>query len=137
MAILVDSSFLYSLMDKSDSNGQLARDFVGTNREPFIVPGVTLFEVTHVLRHRIGQHAVTSFLRLILELQIPLGPILISDAAQALTIMEQYPDARLDFVDCCIMALSERLNVTQICTFDRRDFMIFRPSHCDYLELLP
>jgi hypothetical protein len=51
--------------------------------------------------------------------------------------MTQYADANLDFVDCCIMALSERLQVRQICTLDRRDFSIFRPTHCDYLELLP
>jgi hypothetical protein len=35
------------------------------------------------------------------------------------------------------MALSERLNITQIYTFDRRDFTVFRPKHCDYLELMP
>ena len=51
--------------------------------------------------------------------------------------MAKYADARFDFVDCCIMALVERLDITQICTFDRRDFGIFRPAHCEYLELLP
>ena len=40
--------------------------------------------------------------------------------------MEKYADARFDFVDCCIMALAERLAITQICTFDRRDFSIFK-----------
>ena len=52
-------------------------------------------------------------------------------------IMTQYADANLDFVDCCIMTLSERLTITQICTLDHRDFSIFRPEHCNYLELLP
>lgn len=40
-------------------------------------------------------------------------------------------------VDCCIMALAERLHVTRIATFDRRDFSIFQPRHCGYFELLP
>ncbi len=52
-------------------------------------------------------------------------------------MLRAYPGAKLDFVDCCIMAMSERLNITRVCTFDRRDFSIFRPAHCDYLELLP
>lgn len=51
--------------------------------------------------------------------------------------MDFYQSARFDFVDCCIMALSERLNITQVCTLDRRDFSIFRPGHCPFLELLP
>lgn len=52
-------------------------------------------------------------------------------------IMLAYRDAALDFVDCAIMALAERLNITHICTYDRRDFALFRPRHCDYLTLLP
>jgi uncharacterized protein len=35
------------------------------------------------------------------------------------------------------MALAEYLAITQICTFDRRDFSIFRPAHCEYFERLP
>ncbi len=35
------------------------------------------------------------------------------------------------------MVIAERLNITRIVTFDRRDFSVFRPSHCEYFELLP
>ena len=59
------------------------------------------------------------------------------DLARARQIMQTYADSKLDFVDCCLMALAERLKITQVCTFDQRDFAIFRPTHCDYLELLP
>ncbi len=52
-------------------------------------------------------------------------------------IMEQYQDAAFDFTDAAIMALTERLNIKRGCTFDRRDFSVFRPLHCEYLELLP
>ncbi len=51
--------------------------------------------------------------------------------------MDNYRSAKFDFVDCCIMALTERLNIRQVCTLDRRDFPIFRPKHCPFLELLP
>ncbi|MHB8627162.1 MAG: hypothetical protein ACYDBJ_17495 [Aggregatilineales bacterium] len=34
----------------------------------------------------------------------------------------------------CLMALSERLNITQICTYDRHDFSMFCPIHGDYLQ---
>ena len=40
-------------------------------------------------------------------------------------------------VGCCIMALAERLGITQIATFDRRDFNIDRPRYCESFELLP
>jgi predicted nucleic acid-binding protein len=41
------------------------------------------------------------------------------------------------FVDCCILAIAERLNITRICTFDRRDFQTFATTHRERLELLP
>lgn len=59
------------------------------------------------------------------------------DMARMQDIMLQYKDARFDYTDTALMALSERLNITQICTFDHRDFSIYRPQHCEYLQLLP
>ena len=60
-----------------------------------------------------------------------------ADIQRVHEIAETYTDAEFDLVDCCIMALAERLNISQVATFDRRDFSIYRPRHCDYLELLP
>jgi predicted nucleic acid-binding protein len=59
------------------------------------------------------------------------------DVQRAAVIMAKYPTAKLDFVDCCIMALSERLSISQVCTFDRRDFVIYRRPNGEALELLP
>ena len=52
-------------------------------------------------------------------------------------IMRQYQDAELDIADVAQLVLAERLGITRIYMFDRRDLSIFRPTHCDYLELLP
>jgi len=93
--------------------------------------------VTHLLKKFIGHHAVISFLKVFPASDAQLEAITMPDLQRAYAIVQQYADARFDFVDCCIMALAERLNVTQICTFDHRDFSIFKSTHCDFLELLP
>lgn len=59
------------------------------------------------------------------------------DLKRIADIAQQYPRAEFDIVDLCIMAMAERLLITRIATFDRRDFNIYRPRHCDYFELLP
>ncbi len=59
------------------------------------------------------------------------------DMVRMAEIMRQYASAAFDYTDAAIMALSERLSITQVYTFDQRDFRIFRPNHCPYLELLP
>jgi predicted nucleic acid-binding protein len=102
-----------------------------------IIPDVVLVEVVFLADRAGGVPAKLSLLDFVANFPGTLQPITRDDLKRVREIMQMYADARLDFVDCCIMALSERLNITQICTFDRRDFVIFRPKHCDYLDLLP
>lgn len=135
--ILIDSSFLFALNEPKDSNHQRAKAFTEHNNSTYLIPDVVLTESSFLANRAGGVPAVLRFLDRLVTAQPTLQPLTLPDIANARRIMATYPDARLDFVDCCIMALSERLDITQVCTFDRRDFSIFRPQHCDYLDLLP
>jgi hypothetical protein len=64
-------------------------------------------------------------------------PIVNDDLHRMVQIMRQYRANQFDYADVAIMAVAERLDIRRICTFDRRDFSVFRPRHCSYLELLP
>lgn len=134
--ILVDTSFLYALADPGDQYRERALKFVRDKNVVRIVPVVVLPEVTYLIGKAIGHLAVINFLDTFVKARTTIENVSLNDLSRAREIMTQYADARLDLVDCCIMALSERLNIRQICTFDRRDFAIFEPMHCDYLELL-
>ncbi len=86
---------------------------------------------------RINYREAVKYLSRIYASSFDIQPIIYEDRKRMLEIMNQYDSAELDYTDTAIMALSERLNITQVYTFDRRDFGIFRPRHCDYLELMP
>lgn len=134
--ILVDTSFLYAFYNQDDDLHQ--RAVAGIRADlGLLIPQVVLVETTYLFKERAGVLAAVRFLDTITVSQPPLESITYPDLARVRDIMSTYADARFDFVDCCIMALAERLNITQIYTFDRRDFTIFRPQHCPYLELLP
>lgn len=134
--VLVDSSFLYALFDHSDKYHPIARDYARSIRSTQVVPDVVPTEVAHMLK-RIGEPAVLTFMDALSQAHYQLEALQPADIQRARQIKIAYPAARLDFVDCCLMAISERLKITHVCTFDRRDFSIFRPRHCDYLELIP
>ncbi len=133
--ILVDTSFVLAAYNKNDRLHQKAVSSV--QNVDLLLPQVVLVEATYFFKAKGGIPAAVKFLDGLLTSQTPLESITYADLARARDIMSVYADARFDFVDCCIMALAERLNITQIYTFDRRDFAIFRPRHCPYLELLP
>ncbi|MCC7452500.1 MAG: PIN domain-containing protein [Anaerolineae bacterium] len=137
LSVLIDSSFLFAINSPTDRNRARALQVAQLRIRQFIVPDIVLAETAHMLRQRIGQAAVLTFLDVLVNSAMELMPITKADVQRARQIMATYASADFDLADCCIMALAERLQVTHVCTFDERDFRQFRPQHTDYLTLLP
>lgn len=137
MTVIVDSSFVYALYNAREQHHQAAVDYFRRSSDSFLVPDVALPEVCFLCRRDLGQRGVRTFLQYFSQLDAPLEPLIRADLPVIIAIMSAYADARFDVVDCCIMAIAARMNLTKIVTFDRRDFGIFQPRHCDYFELLP
>ncbi|MBL8156595.1 MAG: PIN domain-containing protein [Anaerolineae bacterium] len=135
--VLVDASYLVALGYPRDRNHAKARQFAAVHQGNLLIPDVVLVEVFYNLQ-RLGNVAATVEFARELVTQIPLFlSLTLGDFARAIEVMDMYRDAELDFADCCLTALGERLNITQICTFDRRDFSIIRPTHVEFFEMLP
>jgi len=133
----VDSGFLYALYDRADEGNEEASTVAELYSGQFVIPYVVLTEAAYLFRRAGEAPAVVRFLDALVKGNYQYEIVSPADLTRARDIMAQYADAKLDFVDCCIMAPSERLNITQVCTFDHRDFNIFRPQHVSHLELLP
>ena len=137
MTLITDSSFLIALYNLGDAHHLKADGFAAGNTEAVLVPDLVLPEVSFLLERDLGYANRLNFFDLFNDSHARLIPALQEDLPRVYEIALQYSSARFDLVDCCIMAIAERLNITRIATFDRRDFSIFRPRHCDFLELLP
>ena|SRR5688572_4429459 len=137
MTILIDTSYLYALYNPDDSYSPAAQRFAKRNTEKVLVPTIVLPEVSFLFDRDFGYRGVHRFLQEFSSSRIPMVNIEDEDLKRAAQISDQYRGSKFDLVDCFIMALAERLNITRICTFDRRDFSIFKPKHTDHLDLLP
>lgn len=135
--ILIDSSFLVALYDVASEKRESVSEIAELYRGQFLVPQVVLTEVVYLLRRDTGMKGALYFLEMFTDSRPDLQDVTFEDLHRVREIMQQYADAKLDFVDCCIMALSERLDITQVGTLDQSDFGMFRPKHTDYLEILP
>jgi len=102
-----------------------------------LLPDVVLPELAYLLIRDAGYTPVIQLLNALVAGAMPLVRFTAADLSRAATIMEKYADSRIDFVDCVIVALAERLNITRILTVDRRHFTLFRPRHCPAFELFP
>lgn len=134
---LIDSSFLYALYNTKDTYHEATVALMETTMSIPLIPTVILPEVTFLFARDQGHSGVIAFMSAFAATSANLVDITQLDLQRAAQIMARYASAEFDMVDCCLMALAERLKITQICTYDRRDFGIFRPVHCDYFDLLP
>lgn len=134
---LIDSGFLFALYNRDDSHHADAVKVIQDNQDRFIVPYVVLTEVGYLFRRAGGSLALQNFLVAFAEWRIPFEVLTESDLLRMREILKKYADANFDFVDCCLMAMTERMNITRVCTFDRRDFSMFVPKHVPHLDLLP
>ncbi len=137
MRYILDSGFLYARLNDQDINHQSVSSVSLPANELIYLPLPAITEVTYLLGRDIGTQAVAEFVdalsrsNLILEAPAP------EDYKRSAEILRQYGDNNIDFVDACIVAMAERLEITKILTVDRRHFSAFRPRHCDAFELMP
>lgn len=52
-------------------------------------------------------------------------------------LVQQYADMDLGTTDASVIAVAERLGVTDIATIDRRHFTAVRPRHVEAFTMLP
>jgi predicted nucleic acid-binding protein len=137
MDTIADTGFAYAVVYPKDDAHRLASAFYLASEDRILFPAVALPELAF-LAHRAGRNpAVAAALRAVRSSRMVVTDLVPEDYDRAASILEKYHDSRIDFVDACIMALAERLRITRILTFDRRDFGLYRPEHCEHFELLP
>jgi len=136
MPVLIDTSFLVAIASPKDASHVSARQATQGLVGIRIVPAPVLPETFYMVTQRVNYSAATRTFRLLRTGAFQIEPLTDEDMARMEEIMAQYTDNEFDYVDLAVMALAERLNITEIYTFDRRDFSVFIPAHCDYLELL-
>ena len=137
MSIIGDTSFVYAVYNPDDSYHEDATSFARANTEPVIVPDVVLPELGFLFERDLGYAGMVDFFDQFRHVTWRLTPLLNTDLQRVFEIARRYRSAHLDVVDCCIMALAERLDIKRIATFDRRDFSIVRPRHTPWFQLLP
>lgn len=124
-------------MDRSDAWHERVKRWWSEYGASVVVPTVVLPELCYLLQTRIGSSAEHDFVRSVADGEFVLEEVEPEDINRAATVMEQYLDFPLGFVDAAVVAMSERLWTREVLTTDRRHFSAVRPKHVRSLTLLP
>jgi predicted nucleic acid-binding protein len=136
MTALIDTGFMLAVLSVNDSRHK-ACSKVARHEQNALLPSVVLPELAYLAIRDLGHLAFVKFMRQLLKHSGQLIQATEIDFLRAADIMEKYADSKIDFVDCVIVAMAERLNISRILTVDQRDFRILRPNHISAFEILP
>lgn len=134
--IVVDTGPVVALVNDRDEHHDRCREFLEAHPGPLLLPATVFTEVCLLLERRRGTHAEPAFLA-----DVRAGRFRLVDAEPDLEriaeLVERYSDLPLGTVDASVVALTERLELPEVATLDRRDFSVVRPRHTTALVLLP
>lgn len=136
-AYILDSGFLYASIDSSDTHHHDVARAASLVRGRVVLPIPAITETAHFVAKNLGVEQLADFISGLSKSEFDLLSPSSDDFERAGEIIRKYNDANSDFVDACIFAMAERLNISTVMTVDRRHFSVFRPSHCEAFEILP
>lgn len=105
--------------------------------EQLLVPSLVVTETCYLIAREAGPKIETEFVRSLAVGDFSLIEISPPDLARAADLMDQYADLPLGVVDASVIAIAERLGITEVATLDRRHFTVVRPRHTAAFTLLP
>ncbi len=136
MTALLDTGFLLAILDADDRLHATCEQALSVETNP-LLPDVVLPELAYMVLRELGYPILIQFMNAINSGELTLVKITSKDLRRTTEILTQYADSKIDFVDCAIAALAERLKIQTILTVDQRHFRLFRPKHCDYFTICP
>lgn len=138
--ILCDTAPLVAaIIQSEDSHHTCVELFTGLRlaRRSLLLPATVAAEVGYMLEALVSPRDEASFLRSVADGDFELVDLTVRDYARMAELVEQYDDFPLGTTDASIVALAERLGITEIATLDRRHFTAVRPRHVEAFSLLP
>jgi uncharacterized protein len=135
MTLLPDTGPLVAAIDRSDKHHDRCASLLESATGPLLVPTTVIVEVCWLLEERPDIEA--AFLASIAAGEFEHVTITTPDQARMAELVPAHADLPPGAVDASVIAVAERLSLTDVATLDRRHFTVVRPKHTTALTLLP
>jgi hypothetical protein len=137
ISLILDTGAIVGAFDRDDDNHEACASLLTGTRERRIVPSPVLVEVDHLLRRYAGNESFGAVLEQVRRGALAIEDLTARDYERVGELLQIYADLKVGFVDCAVLAVTERLDEPKLATLDHRHFGVMRPRHVDALELLP
>ena len=119
------------------ANGDRLRHGTAGGGRRILVPAPVVAEVGYLLARKGGARVEAQFLTSLADGGFWPVELTADDYRRAADLVLTYEDLPLGTTDATVIALCERLGLSEVVTLDRRHFTVVRPRHIEALTLLP
>jgi predicted nucleic acid-binding protein len=134
--LLADTNVLLAAADTSASEHARCVALV-QERSDLAVTVPVAAETAWMIESRLGPRAEAAFVSAIAQAELALVELTTADWHPCAELITTYHDLGLGLVDASVVAVAERLGLTEIATLNYRDFAVVRPAHAPAFTLLP
>jgi predicted nucleic acid-binding protein len=135
--VLVDTGVFVAAADRDTADHARSSAVLREHGGTLTVPAPVVPETAWLIERRLGPGAEARFLRLVTSRRIDVVDLTLDDYARCVELIEVDADLGLGFVDASVVAIGERLGITELATLNRRDFTVVRPRHVDAFDIVP
>jgi len=135
MTLLLDTGPVVAAIDRSDKHHARCAALLESAEGSLLVPTTVIVEVCWLLEDR--PDIESAFLTSVATGEFEHVTITAADLARMAELVHTYADLPLGAVDASVIAVAERLKLTDVATLDLRHFTVVRPKHAAALNLLP
>jgi predicted nucleic acid-binding protein len=124
--IIVDTGFLYALLDRSDAWHERAVARLSTVEEGWITTWPVLTEATHLIARRLGSRFAQGLMAEVADGGLVAWDIPLEMAHRIPALMQRFINLPMDLADASLVLLADHLGHGRILTTDQRDFGAYR-----------
>jgi uncharacterized protein len=136
-ALVLDTSGLLAVLDADQRIHEPARKaFVGYDG-PLLLSPFVLAELDYLLAARVSRDAGIAWLTEVARGAYRLEPFSTEDVAEAVSVIERYPDLEVGLADASVVVLANRYDTYDVLTLDERPFRVLRGPQDHPFRLLP
>lgn len=136
--LLCDTGVLLAAGNVKDEHHHACLKLLRQAGGPLLVPSPVMGEVGYLLESRVGPpQAEVTFLKSFGGNGFHVAELEDEDLPRMAELVERYIDLPLGLVDAAVIAIAERLGLSEVATVDQRHFRVVRPRHVEAFRLLP
>lgn len=135
--LIVDTGVLVAAADRTDRHHARRAAVVRDDPGPLATTGMVVAEAVYLLERELGPEAEAALYTSIIEDDLSVETLGLSDWTRIRELVEIYADLPLGGTDASVAAIAERLGVTRVATIDETHFRVVRPAHCAAFESIP